>query len=158
MSMQRMLIVGALTLGLSVLSLTSPAYGAEQEPIVIDDLSLSQLRSEIEKIQAEYYRVFNTLNEDDELDIECQKFTPTGSNIPQVGCEPKFVTKRRGDNANDYRQGTDELLSSDGLIKDQQQNFERLTAKMNEIMGESEYFRELNQILQMLRARLRELE
>ena len=158
MSMQRMLIVGELTLGLSVLSLTSPAYGAEQEPIVIDDLSLSQLRSEIEKIQAEYYRVFNTLNEDDELDIECQKFTPTGSNIPQVGCEPKFVTKRRGDNANDYRQGTDELLSSDGLIKDQQQNFERLTAKMNEIMGESEYFRELNQILQMLRARLRELE
>ncbi len=160
MNIQRLIAGAGVALGfaaLSVLSASSMVYAAEEEQVVIEDLTVPQLRAEIEKIQTEFYRVFNTLNEDDEFDVVCQKFTPTGSNIPQVGCEPNFVTNRRGANANDYRLGTDELISNDALIKELQPEFEQLTAMMNEFAGTNEYFKELGEILQMLRGRLNEL-
>lgn len=152
------LVVGGLVaMGLMAMGASPAVNGAEEEQIVIEDLSVPQLRAEIEKIQTEFYRVFNTLNEDDEFDIVCQKFTPTGSNIPETGCEPNFVSERRGENANAYRAGTDELMTSDALIKELQPEFEQLTAKINEFSGENQYFQELGQILNMLRARLNEL-
>jgi len=142
---------------MAAFSVLSGVHGAEEDQVVIEDLTVAELRTEIEKIQTEFYKVFNTLNEDDEFDILCQKFTPTGSNISEIGCEPTFVTKRRGDNANDYRSGTDELMSNEGLLKELRPEFEQLTEKMNAIAGENQYFRELGQILQMLRGRLSEL-
>ena len=134
-----------------------PAQAAEEEQIVIEDLTPAQLRDETEKIQTEFYAVFNRNNDDDAFDVVCQKFTPTGSNIPQTGCEPGFVTARRGENANDYRLGTDDLLSQDALLRELQPQFAQLTEKMNALAATDQYFRELSQILQMLNARLREI-
>ncbi len=134
-----------------------PAQAAEEEQIVIEDLTPAQLRDEIEKIQTEFYAVFNRNNAEDAFDVVCQKFTPTGSNIPQMGCEPGFVTARRGQNANDYRLGTDELLTQDALMRELQPQFAELTEKMNALAATDQYFRELGQILQMLNERLREL-
>lgn len=161
MRIQQMVFGGLLGRSLTALALTAliatPTVNGAEEQIVIEDLTVPQLRAEIEKIQTEFYRVFNTLNEDDEFDIECQKFTPTGSNIPETGCEPNFVSERRGENANAYRAGTDELMTSDALIKELQPEFEQLTAKINELSAENQYFQELGQILNMLRGRLTEL-
>ena len=148
---------GFVTILLIALPGMSPVFGAEEEQIVIDDLTVPQLRAEIEKIQDEYYAVFNRLNENDDYDIVCQKFTPTGTNIPQVGCEPAFVTKRRSESANNYRTGGDDLLTNDALITELQPEFEKLTAMMNEFSTSNQYFRELSEILQMLRGRLNEL-
>ncbi|MCP5329546.1 MAG: hypothetical protein H7A05_04785 [Pseudomonadales bacterium] len=157
MNKNRMALRGMSVLFVLMFFAFPSAQAAEEEQINIDDLSPAQLRSEIEKIQTEFYRVFNQLNEDDDFDVECRKYTPTGSNIPQTGCEPRFLTKRRGDNANDYRQGTDELVGNDALVKELQPQFEELTAKMNALAKENQYFRELGQILQMLQGRLNEL-
>ncbi len=157
MNIRRTMLGACVVLGLTAISSAPVVIAAEEEQVVIEDLSVPELRAEIEKIQAEFYRVFNTLNENDDFDVECQKFTPTGTNIPQLGCEPKFVSKRRGANANDYRLGTDELISNDALIKELQPEFEQLTAMMNEFASQNEYFGELGQILQMLRGRLNEL-
>ncbi len=157
MNIRRTMLGACVVLGLTAISNAPVAIAAEEEQVVIEDLSVPELRAEIEKIQAEFYRVFNTLNENDDFDVECQKFTPTGTNIPQLGCEPKFVSKRRGANANDYRLGADELISNDALIKELQPEFEQLTAMMNEFASQNEYFGELGQILQMLRGRLNEL-
>ncbi|MES3007104.1 MAG: hypothetical protein V4751_04960 [Pseudomonadota bacterium] len=157
MKMRRVVLERLVAIGLTVLCASSMVNGAEQEQIVIDDLTVPQLRAEIEKIQTEYYGVFNKLNENDDFDIVCQKFTPTGSNIPQVGCEPTFVTRRRGENANDYRVGSDELMSNEALIQELQPEFEQLTTILNATAESNEYFRELGQILQMLRGRLNEL-
>jgi len=145
-------------LGLGGPVMDAQAADADQGQIVIEDLSKPELRAEIDKIQNEFYRVFNSLNDDDDFDIECQKFTRTGSNIPELGCEPKFVTRRRGQNASDFRAGTDDLLTVDALQDELQPEFAKLTEKMNAIAAENEYFRELNQILQMLRGRMAELE
>ncbi len=157
MNIRKTMLGACVVLGLTAISSAPVVIAAEEEQVVIEDLSVPELRAEIEKIQAEFYRVFNTLNENDDFDVECQKFTPTGTNIPQLGCEPKFVSKRRGANANDYRLGTDELISNDALIKELQPEFEQLTAMMNEFASQNEYFGELGQILQMLRGRLNEL-
>lgn len=157
MSMRRAVLEFFVTISLTALCIFAHVQAAEEEQIVIEDLTVPQLRAEIEKIQGEYYKVFNRLNENDDYDIVCQKFTPTGSNIPQTGCEPAFVTKRRGENANNYRAGSDELMTNDALIKDLQPEFERLTGMMNEISTSDQYFRELGEILQMLRGRLNEL-
>ncbi len=134
------------------------ATDAEQGQIVIDDLSKPELRAQIERVQDEFYKVFNANNEDDDFDITCHKVTVTGTNIPEVACEPNFMIQRRGRNANDYKNGTDELLSGAALLSDLQPSFALLTEKMNAFGRENEYFRELNQVLQMLRSRLAELE
>ena len=157
MNIHRIMLGACVVLGLAALSAAPVVNAAEEAQVVIEDLTVPQLRAEIEKIQTEFYRVFNTLNENDEFDVVCQKFTPTGSNIPQVGCEPNFLSKRRGANANEYRLGTDELIGNDALIKELQPEFEQLTALMNEISAKNQYLKELGAILQMLRGRLDEI-
>jgi hypothetical protein len=157
MSMKGRVLEGFVTILLTILLASLQVHAAEEEQIVIEDLTVPQLRAEIEKIQDEYYAVFNRLNEDDDFDIVCQKFTPTGTNIPQVGCEPAFFTKRRSESANNYRTGGDDLLTNDALIKELQPEFEKLTAMLNELATSNQYFRELTEILQMLRGRLAEL-
>ena len=157
MNIHRIMLGACVVLGLAALSAAPVVNAAEEAQVVIEDLTVPQLRAEIEKIQTEFYRVFNTLNENDEFDVVCQKFTPTGSNIPQVGCEPNFLSKRRGANANEYRLGTDELIGNDALIKELQPEFEQLTALMNEISAKNQYLKELGAILQMLRGRLNEI-
>ena len=157
MNIHRIMLGACVVLGLAALFAAPVVNAAEEAQVVIEDLTVPQLRAEIEKIQTEFYRVFNTLNENDEFDVVCQKFTPTGSNIPQVGCEPNFLSKRRGANANEYRLGTDELIGNDALIKELQPEFEQLTASMNEISAKNQYLKELGAILQMLRGRLNEI-
>ena len=157
MNIHRIMLGACVVLGLAALSAAPVVNAAEEAQVVIEDLTVPQLRAEIEKIQTEFYRVFNTLNENDEFDVVCQKFTPTGSNIPQVGCEPNFLSKRRGANANEYRLGTDELIGNDALIKELQPEFEQLTALMNELSAKNQYLKELGAILQMLRGRLDEI-
>ena len=157
MNIHRIMLGACVVLGLAALSAAPVVNAAEEAQVVIEDLTVPQLRAEIEKIQTEFYRVFNTLNENDEFDVVCQKFTPTGSNIPQIGCEPNFLSKRRGANANEYRLGTDELIGNDALIKELQPEFEQLTALMNEISAKNQYLKELGAILQMLRGRLDEI-
>jgi len=141
----------------SLLGLAGGVNSAEQEPIVIEDLSIGELRAQIDRIQQEFYRVYNTLNEDDEYDITCHKYTPTGSNISREACEPNFLIQRRGGNAQDNQLGTDVLVNQEALLQSLQPQFEMLTEKMNAVAADSQYFRELNQILGMLRERLNEL-
>ena len=136
---------------------TGVGIAAEQEQIVIEDLSLSELREQIEIVQNEFYRVFNTVNDDDSFDIICHRYTPTGTNISQEACEPQFVIDRRAENAREWQFGNDVLMEQDELMASLQPQFELLTEKMNEVAGESQYFRELNQVLGMLNERLEEI-
>jgi len=140
-----------------LLALSGGAAAADDEPIVIEDLSVPELRAQIDRIQTEFYRVYNLLNEDDRFDIICHSYKPTGSNISRDACEPDFLIKRRGDNAKENQMGTDVLVNQEALIQQLQPEFEILTEKMNAVAAESQYFRELNQILGMLRERMAEL-
>ena len=55
------------SLGCSLTVLAS----AQEESIVIDDLSLSELNDQIERVEDEFYRVFNLSIEEEHLKVEC---------------------------------------------------------------------------------------
>jgi hypothetical protein len=130
---------------------------AEEDQIIIEDLPPSELRAQIERIQTEFYRVFNTLNDDDNLDIVCHIYTPTGSNINKEACEPQFVIDKRSQNASDAQRNMDVLLTPQSLNADLTNEFEQLTEAMNAVSASSDYFKELNLILGVLRERLEEI-
>ena len=131
---------------------------AQDEPIVIEDLSRSELRAEIEKIENEFYRVFNASIDDDRLKIECDTYTPTGSRIAQRACEPQFMIDARNENVQNWQNQIDELQSSEELRAGLQSEFQDLTNAMNTVLQASQYFQELNAILRMLRERMQELD
>ncbi len=142
---------------LIALGLNSWGSSAEDGQIVIEDLTVPELRAEIEKIQAEFFRVFNISNPEDDLDIICHKYLPTMSHITQEACEPQFLIDARARNVENWQNELDELLTPQQLRADSQQDFERLTAAINELLQVNDYFRELNSVLQVLQARMAEL-
>ncbi len=138
-----------------LLSGLSMSLQAAEEQIFIEDLTPSQLRREIKKIETEFYRVFNASIEDEKLIINCYDYVPTGSNIKEEACEPQFLIDARGKNANDVRFNADVLLSPQDLQTRVAVEYEALTAAMTKLSKENEYFRELNSILAALRDELR---
>jgi len=137
-----------------LLAIASTQTSAAEEQIVMEDLTRSQLRGEINKIQTEFYRVFNSSIEDKYLAIVCYDYIPTGSNIKEEACEPQFVVDKRGDNANAARLGYDLLLAPTDLQSVLAAEYAAFTAAMIKLSKESEYFRELNSILDALREEL----
>ena len=140
--------------GLLILALSPTQTLGEEEQIVIEDLSPRQLRAQIKRIETEFYRVFNTNIDDQNLAVICYKHTPTGSNISVDLCEPQFLIDKRGANVNDLRSGNDVLLSPTDLRTALASEYEALIAAMTELSAENEYFRELNAILGALREEL----
>lgn len=147
-----------LSLGLIGSLLLSGHISSAEDEIVIDDLSVDELRTEIEKIQNEFYRVFNASIDEEHLKVECTRYTPTSSHISERVCEPKFMVDARNENIRDWQEETDVLQTPAELRLGMQAEFEELTAAMNAVMEESQYFRELNGILRMLRGRMEELD
>jgi hypothetical protein len=146
----RFIYLSAFCSGL-LLALPSTQTLAAEGQIVMEDLTPSQLRGEIKKIETEFYRIFNRSIEDENLAIVCYTYTPTGSNIKAEACEPQFVIDKRGNNANDARLGYDLLLTPTDLQSVLAAEYVALSAAMSELSEQSEYFRELNGILSALR-------
>jgi len=139
---------------LFLLGISATQTLAAEGQIVIEDLTPAQLRSEIKKIEAEFYRVYNDSIEDENLSIVCYDYLPTGSNIKEEACEPKFVIEKRADNANDARFGINIGLTAQSLQNELAPEYAALSAAMTDLSKESEYFRELNGILGALRDEL----
>lgn len=137
-----------------LLALSTTQSVAGEEQIVIEDLTPSQLRSQIKRIETEFYRVFNASIEDEKLRIECYSYLPTGSNIKEEACEPQFLIDARGENANNARFNTDVLLNPQDLQRRVAEEYEALTAAMTKLAKENQYFSELNSILAALRDEL----
>lgn len=138
-----------------VLSVTS--LRGQEEIIVIEDLSPGELRAQIIRVESEFYRVFNLSTEKAKLKIECLEYAPTGSAIKRRACEPNFYTDARNQNVRNWQDQVDILASPEALRSSLEKEFEELTETMNILIKENEYFRELNNVLRMLRDREREL-
>ena len=136
----------------------TPLISAQEEPIVIDDLSLSELNDQIERVEDEFYRVFNLSIEEEHLKVECDDWTPTGTHIAQRACQPFFLTQARNQNLRDWNNQMDVIASPEQLRVRLAAEFEELTAAINSVLEENQYLRELNAILRMLRDRSQEIE
>lgn len=132
-----------------------PVASERRDYIVIDDLSRKQLMHEIEKVQTEIYRVFNKSVGDRRLKIKCDSYKPTGSYIEQSYCEPQFVLDARSRGVSEYVLQTGTLQPVSYIRLSQRAEFEELTQAMNELLGTSAYFAELNRVLRDLKEQLR---
>jgi len=147
-------LITSFCISLSIAIASGPTLAAEDEQIVIEDLTPSQLRSQIKRIETELYRVFNASTEEVKLHINCYDYTPTGSNIKEEACEPQFLIDARGENANNARFDTDVLLNPQDLQARVAGEYDELTAAMTKLAQENQYFGELNSILGALRDEL----
>lgn len=153
MKIQRTTYLPAL-IAVFLLTASSTQTLAAEGQIVIEDLTPSQLRAEIKKIETEFYRVFNESVEDEKLMIVCYDTVPTGSHRKVETCEPQFAIDKRAENANDTRFGNTVLYSQQAMNRDLATEYEALTAAMSKLAAASEYFRELDGILGALRDEL----
>ncbi len=153
-----MKITRKLLLALLLACLGYAPLAQEDQLVVIEDLSKSELRKEIVSIEQELYQFFNDNNADADLEIKCQEFIRTGSHIPVQACEPKFMRDARAENANDSAFGIQELMLDERLIQYHAVDYQRLTEAMNALAKENPNFAQLVMILNKLNARLAQLE
>ncbi|MFT7472452.1 MAG: hypothetical protein ACI8XU_002350 [Kiritimatiellia bacterium] len=140
-----------------LLPLLSTLTNAAEKQIFIDDLTLPQLRNQIDKIQKEIYKVFNASSEDDQFKIVCHDYSPTGSLIKREVCEPQFTISTRTANMRSARRGANPLLTPrqlQGVLSDE---YQILSEAMAALRGKNNYYDELNTIAGVLTARLEEI-
>jgi hypothetical protein len=153
-----------------LLGLSAPALGQEAElalqPVAaIDEVIVpgrrpENLRVEIERLEAVVYERWNALNSNDEFDIQCLEAEPTGSNITQRTCAPKFVIAaeaRAIQGAVRSRSRGDSFNAEAAQIMEQKSR--ELTEEMQRVAREDEQFlRDLTRLdeLKQLQATERE--
>ncbi len=139
---------------------TASAHGLPAKPETstsdqvspIATLSMSALNQEIEKIEIEYYRVFNAGEEDESLHILCGDYRPTGSFIPKRYCEPRFVINARSNSLSAHNGLVTALIYPAALQGGIYGKFDELTDALNITLRENSHFRELHVYLSDLKS------
>ena len=119
-------------------------------------LSRSVIQNEIKSVLFEYYRVFNSNQDDKSLHIVCGEHRPTGSFIPRGYCEPRFVTDARSEDFYNSVRALEHkrrFLNSPVAIQSATHaKFNELTSEINKTLNNNSYFRELHDYLAALRS------
>lgn len=71
------------------------------EIVITGEVTRSRLRDMIIEVEEAFFARFNELNDDDDYDIQCYKYTPTMSHISERVCEPEFMIRARSSNASE---------------------------------------------------------
>ncbi len=129
----------------------------ENEFIVIDDFSRSELKAEILKVEFEFYRAFNKVTQKEQFRMYCESYIPLGSYIKRPICEPQFLRQARNENVRDHLSSNGLLLASGALRADLDSEYEELAEELVAELRENGYLLELYNVLAMLRGRLDEL-
>ncbi|PCJ19680.1 MAG: hypothetical protein COA96_16160 [SAR86 cluster bacterium] len=124
---------------------TSPPEASGQqgrlpyEVVVTPNVTISRLRKLLVQIEDDFFDKFNELNIDDDYDVRCYKFLPTGTHIKTRVCEPEFFMDARGNNASEflfdlsgYTFFATTLLSRKDIRHDTMEDFEILQKKVEE--------------------------
>ena len=77
----------------------------EDEVVVVGNKSISTLRKEVYEAEADFYALYNTLNDDPDYDVKCYYETATGTHVKNHVCRANFVSasyaKHAARNGND---------------------------------------------------------
>ncbi|GJM12378.1 MAG: hypothetical protein DHS20C12_07810 [Pseudohongiella sp.] len=136
-----------------------PIAANQDEWIIIDNLSRTELAAEIMKIELELYRVFNSITDRNDLKMRCAKETVLGSFISQTVCEPEFLRAARSEKLRNSMgaSGMNSFDMSAGLAVEMKADYEELAQEILQEMKGNRYLRELYQVLAGLKGRLVEL-
>jgi hypothetical protein len=137
---------------LVLVGLGAPALGQEAAPapqpaaapvdeIIVPGRRPENLRVEIERLEGVVYERWNALNSKDEFDIQCLEMEPTGSNITQRTCAPKFVIQAESRATQDAVRGRSRGDSFTGeAAQIMAQKSRELTEEMQRVAREDEQF------------------
>lgn len=131
--------LGAPALGQEAAPAPQPA--ADIDEVIVPGRSPATLRVEIERLEAVVYDRWNALNSNDEFDIQCLEMEPTGSNITQRTCAPKFVIAAESRATQDAVRGRSRADSFSGeAAQIMAQKSRELTEEMQRVAREDEQF------------------
>ena len=123
------------------------ATGIEARPIeeitVIGQKSLARLRLRITEKETEIYNFFNAQNSSDRMDIICSKRRPTGTNMLQRQCEPRFLKALRVEKTRDGWMGIGVDFNQYDLVGLSRQDFEKLQNEMLALMASNKAFADI---------------
>ncbi len=143
---------------LSYLPITLEANEPEvEEIIVIGELSRQGVRAQIIRVEEDIYNFYNERNGNPELDIECRKVALTGTRIPQRVCEPRFWTKARSRQVQNFIYDWSGIAELEDMSEDVLQETEEMNRIYAELIQEYPSFAEALLVLEDLKARLVEL-
>lgn len=111
-----------------------------EEITVIGQKSLARLRLRITEKETEIFNFFNSQNSSDRMDIICNKRRPTGTNILQRQCEPRFLKALRVEKTRDGRMGIGVDFNQYDLVGLSRQDFEKLQNEMLVLMASNKEF------------------
>ena len=149
---------------ISILSLTTLSMGAAsgrsiaEEAIIIDELSRSEVREQIIRVENDIYSFYNQRNENAELDIECNEIALTGTRLPQRVCEPLFWTKARNRRVATFVYDWTTVAELEDVGDDVIQETEEMNRVYADLIAKYPSFAEALLILEDLKARLEELK
>ena len=111
-----------------------------EEITVIGQKSLARLHLRITEKENEIHDFFNAQNSSDRMDIICSKRRPTGTNILQRQCEPRFLKALRVEKTRDARMGIGVDFNQYDLVGLSRQDFEKLENEMLALMASNKEF------------------
>ena len=121
--------------------------GIQARPIegitVVGQKSLARLRLRITEKETEIYNFFNAQNSSDRMDIICSKRRPTGTNMLQRQCEPRFLKALRVEKTRDGRMGIGVDFNQYDLVGLSRQDFEKLQNEMLALMASNKAFADI---------------
>ena len=105
----------------AVLVSNPQADSASNDPLKLSDIWLSSdtffdplLQGQIELLEDELFRDFNSKNNSDDFNISCGKETQNGSYFFRA-CEPVFLSLARQQNSLEWRGGREALLTTESI-------------------------------------------
>ena len=114
-----------------------------EEITVVGQKSLARLRLRITEKETEIYNFFNAQNSSDRMDIICSKRRPTGTNMLQRQCEPRFLKALRVEKTRDGRMGIGVDFNQYDLVGLSRQDFEKLQNEMLALMASNKAFADI---------------
>lgn len=157
--------------GSAILAQDADLSAAPEEPrrlpyevVVNPTASISNLRNLFVHIEDDFFSKFNELNTDDEYDVHCYKFVPTGSHIPKRVCEPVFFMATREENAAEYafnlggcntcRKPLPWLMNQSKIRHDTAPSFEILQEKLESFYKTDAEFNAIGEAMARVKARI----
>ncbi|MDJ0916352.1 MAG: hypothetical protein QNJ05_01225 [Woeseiaceae bacterium] len=124
-----------------------------EEITVVGEESVPRLRSKLRRLDQEFFRLYNELNTNDELDMICKRETRIGSQMPRTVCRSRLHRERQSEQAQD-------LLDEDGSYfavsrSWRARHYKKVRDNVMRVLGESA---ELTQMMESRAALRRRIE
>lgn len=139
----------------------SSAAAPAEKPFLIttrmtrpEDMSRSELRSEIQRVETLFFEGYNELTPNKQLHVNCSRYRPSNSYIKRWVCEPRFITDGHSDLAreNFARLSMASAIGGSSLGSDSRTQVQALTTAINSALSKDEELERLYHYLSTLRA------